>query len=68
MSADSDSQLTLTDLIPPKIHSGINDNVACLIFYWMFMIDLPESKSLYDTPRSTRPSSVVDQGHYDSPR
>jgi len=51
MSTDSDSQLTLTDLIPPKIHS-----------------DLPESKSLYDTPRSTRPSSVVDQGHYDSPR
>ena len=34
----------------------------------MFMIDLPESKSLYDTPRSTRPSSVVNQGHYDSPR
>ena len=64
MSADSDSQLTLIDLI----HSGINGNVACLIFNLKFMIDLPESKSLYDTPRSTRPSSVVDQGHYDSPR
>ena len=29
MSADSDSQLTEIDFVTPKIHSGINDNVAC---------------------------------------
>ena len=44
----------------------MNDKVTSL--NKEFMIDLPESESLYDTPRSTRPSSVVDPGHYDSPR